>query len=255
MSSPIVSNERVTFRIAYEDPHLLIVEKRARLVTAPGVGHQDDTLLNGLFARYGKQLHNLGANRDWGLVHRLDKDTSGLLVVTRSADAYDAMREAFASREIRKFYWAVCRKAPNKPDGVIKRPIIEETKRNSKYTATKTARIGASGKPAATAYRTLEVSPAAALIEARPVTGRLHQVRVHLDSIGATVLGDPAYGPKMAQTASPRLALHAHRIAFTHPITGESIDISSPYPRDLRPMLKRMLLSRPDVPDAGKGEE
>ncbi len=250
MPLPVAANPRVTFSVVYEDPHLLVVEKRARLVTAPGVGHQDDTLLNGLMAVYGKQLGNLGAARDWGLVHRLDKDTSGLLVVSLDAQAYDALRLAFAQREVRKFYWAVCRRAPNKPQGVIKRPIIEETKRKDRYTSTKSARIGTSGKAALTAYRTLEVSPSAALIEARPVTGRLHQVRVHLDSIGATVLGDPVYGPKMVRNASPRLALHAHRICFDHPVTGEPVDVSSAFPRDLRPMLKRMLLSRPDLADA-----
>ena len=115
-----------------------------------------------------------------------------------------------------------------------------------RYTSTKTSRIGASGKPAVTAYRVLQVSPAAALVEARPITGRLHQVRVHLDSIGATVLGDDVYGPKGARAASPRLALHAHRLAFRHPITGDELDIRSLFPRDLRPTLRRMMLELPE---------
>lgn len=244
---PPPPNDRITFRIAYEDQHILVVNKRARLVTAPGIGHEDDTLLNGLIAQYPKQLTPLGDRRDWGLVHRLDRTTSGLLLVALTADAYDSLRAKFETRDIRKFYWAVCRSTPNKPAGVIKRPIIEEVKRVSKYTSTKTARIGNSGKPAVTAYRVLQSSPGGSLIEARPVTGRLHQVRVHLDSIGATVLGDEFYGPAMARAAAPRLALHAHRLSLDHPITGEPLDIRSAYPRDLRPLLKRMRLDRPDL--------
>lgn len=249
MSAP-TPNDRVTFRVAYEDGDLLVVGKRSRLVTAPGVGHDDDTLLNGLMARFPKQLARLGARRDWGLVHRLDRGTSGLIVVALSADAYDGLRESFETRQVRKFYWALCRGTPNKPAGVIKRPIIEEVHRASKYTSTKTSRIGNSGKAAVTAYRVLQSSPAGSLIEARPVTGRLHQVRVHLDSIGATVLGDEYYGPAIARGASKRLALHAHRIAFAHPVTGEALDIRTPFPRDLRPLLKRMRLDRPDLGEA-----
>jgi 23S rRNA pseudouridine1911/1915/1917 synthase len=246
----VTPNERVTYRLAYEDEHILVIEKRARLVTAPGVGHEDDTLLNGLVATHGTPLRNLGTSRDWGLLHRLDKATSGLLVVALTPPAYDGLREAFESRAVRKFYWAVCRSTPNKPSGVIRKPVVEEVKRATRYTSTKTARVGASGKAALTAYRALQSSGSACLIEARTVTGRLHQVRVHLDSIGATVLGDDLYGPKIARMSSPRLALHAHRIAFLHPVTGEEIDQRSMFPRDLRGMLKRMRLTRPDLESA-----
>ncbi|VAX40852.1 Ribosomal large subunit pseudouridine synthase D [hydrothermal vent metagenome] len=254
MAAP-TPNERVTFRVAHEDDDLLVVVKRARLVTTIGIGHEDDTLLNGLMARYPKQLARLGASRDWGLVHRLDRGTSGLIVVALSPDAYDGLRELFESRSVRKLYWALCRSTPNKPAGVIKRPIIEEIRKATKYTSTKTARIGNSGKPAVTAYRVLQSSPAGSLIEARPVTGRLHQVRVHLDSIAATVLGDEFYGPAIARAASKRLALHAHRLAFTHPITGDELDLRTSFPRDLRPLLKRMRLERPDLAEHEIPEE
>lgn len=240
-----ISNGRVTFGVPYADDDVLVVEKRAKLVTAPGVGHADDTLLNGLMARYGGRLSSLGSKRDWGLLHRLDRGTSGLLVVGLSKDAYDGLRAAFETRSVRKFYWAVCRRAPNKRAGVIKRPIVEEVKRVDKYTSTKTARIGRSGKAAVTAYRVLEESVSGCLVEARPVTGRLHQVRAHLDSISATVLGDEFYGPDIARKASSRLALHAHRLVFCHPLTGETVDIHSAFPRDLRGLLTRMHLHVP----------
>lgn len=243
----IEPNPRITFGVRYADEHLLVVQKSPRQVTQPGIGHEHDTLLNGLFAVHGPVLQRLGRARDFGLVHRLDRDTSGLLAVALDADAYDGLRAAFASRNIRKFYWAVSHKAPREPTGVIKRPIIEQERRKSRYTSEKIARLAPGGKPAVTAYRVLETSPLAALIEARPVTGRLHQIRVHLDSIGAGILGDRLYGPARTNEAAHRLALHAHRIVFDHPITGETIDVTSPFPRDLRGLLRRLDLHRPDL--------
>ncbi len=249
-SGIIEPNERVTFRTAYEDEHLLVVEKPSRVVSTPGVGHEHDTLLNGLVARYQKQLINLGNVRDHGMLHRLDKETSGLLVVALNQHAYDGLREQFEQRTVKKFYWAITHKAPKENEGVIRKPISDVVKRASRYTSTRTSRIDRNGKSAVTAYRVLQESALAALIEARPVTGRLHQIRVHLDSVGAAVLGDQLYGPKIVREASPRLALHSHRLSFVHPITGETIDTRTPFPRDLRTTLKKMNLSRPDTPDS-----
>jgi len=254
-SLSIEPNERVTFRVRHEDEELMVVQKRSGLVTQPGIGHQHDTLLNGLFAHCGETLQNLGAARDFGLVHRLDKETSGLLVVAKRGRAYDDLREQFAGRSVRKFYWAIAHKAPRDTEGVIKRPIEEVVKRNSKYTSTKTAKLAGSGKPAVTAYRVLESNYNAALIEARPVTGRLHQVRVHLASIGCAVLGDELYGPKAVNNASHRLALHSHRLCFTHPETGEAMDFRTSWPQDLKKILARVGLNRPDLPRGGNADE
>lgn len=245
-SGQIQSNDRVTFSVRYEDSDLLVVEKPARVVTQPGVGHEHDTLLNGLFSQYGDRLQQLGVARDFGLIHRLDRETSGLLVVALSSNGYDAMRSLFETREVSKYYWAICHKAPKEPQGVIKKAIAEEVKRKDRYTSIKFAKISAHGKPAATAYRVLASNEIGALIEARPVTGRLHQVRVHLDLIGCAVLGDPQYGPNLVRKAAPRLALHAHRLVFDHPITGEKIDIGTKFPRDLRGVLKKIRLPGPD---------
>lgn len=243
-------NPRVTYRTHFEDDHLLVVEKRSGLVTQPGVGHTTDTLLNGLFDAYGPRLQNLGQPRDFGLVHRLDRDTSGLLAVALTAAAYDGLRAAFEQREVRKFYWAVCKSAPREPEGVIRLSLDERIQRIDRYTSVRRGTISKSGKPALTAYRVLEANDLGALIEARPVTGRLHQIRLHLNAIGATVLGDPLYGGEAARASAPRLALHAHRLAFTHPITGERIDAQSRWPGDLRLLLKKHELSRPDLADA-----
>ncbi|MDF1809822.1 MAG: RluA family pseudouridine synthase [Phycisphaerales bacterium] len=246
-SGYIEPNERVTFSIKYEDNDLLVVEKPTRVVTQPGVGHEHDTLLNGLFVKYGKQLQQLGQARDFGLVHRLDRETSGVMLVALTAKAYDGLRKQFEERKIVKYYWALCHKAPKDPEGVIRRPILDQLKRTSRYTSVRKASISGAGKPALTAYRVLSTSNKAAMIEARPVTGRLHQVRIHMDLIGSAVLGDKLYGPKIIRDASPRLALHAHRIVFTHPVKEEKMDISSKWPKDLRNTLNRLDIPRPDL--------
>ncbi len=247
MGTHIEPNPRVTYRVLHADDHLMIVEKPAGVVTAPGVGHQHDTLLNGLYATHGDRLRQLGVARDHGLVHRLDQGTSGVLAVALSRDAYDGLRAQFETRAVRKFYWAVTMKAPRDPEGVIRQPIDEVLTRKDKYTSERTARPSSSGKPALTAYRVLAESELGALIEARPVTGRLHQIRVHLSMIGAPVLGDPVYGSHRSRGASARLALHAHRLALTHPVTGDELDLRTLFPRDLRGLLKRLGLPRPDL--------
>lgn len=242
------TNERVTYGIAHQDEHMLVVRKRAGLVTEPGVGHERDTLLNGLMDEYGNRLRQLGEKRDFGLVHRLDKETSGLLLVALTPDAYDGLRAAFENRKVEKYYWAICNKAPREDSGVIRLNLDELVERSSRYTSTRTAKVvrGSGGKPALTAYRVVAASELGALIEARPVTGRLHQVRAHLSAIGASVLGDPVYGPKAARGASKRLALHAHRVKFEHPVTGEAMDIKVPLPPDLRRLLTRLDIERPE---------
>ena len=246
-SGYIQSNERVTFSIKYEDNDLLVVEKPTRVVTQPGVGHEHDTLLNGLFVKYGKQLQQLGQARDYGLVHRLDRETSGVMLVALTAQAYDGLRKQFEERKINKYYWALCHKAPRESQGVIRRPILEQLKRKNRYTSIRKASISNAGKAAVTAYRVISESHKAALIEARPVTGRLHQVRIHMDLIGSAVLGDKLYGPNIVKHASPRLALHAHRIVFTHPIKEERMDIRTKWPKDLRTTLNRLDVPRPDL--------
>ena len=121
----------------------------ARTPTQPGKGHERDTLLNGLFAAFGPQLQNLGRARDFGLLHRLDRQTSGLLIVGLRPRSYDALRGQFEKRAIKKFYWALASRTPKKPSGVIRRPILEEADEK------KTARISSAGKPSVTAYRGL----------------------------------------------------------------------------------------------------
>lgn len=239
----IEPNPKITYTQRFRDEHLLVVDKPARIVTQPGLGHDRSALLNGLFADFGNELQQLGAKRDYGLLHRLDRETSGLLIVALTANAYDALRIAFEERHVKKYYWAAVKKAPTPPTGVVRMSIVEvSAKRDNSPRPVKLARLSAGGKPAVTAYRTLAASDMGALVECRPVTGRLHQVRVHMDAIGCAILGDDFYAPAGVASAAPRLALHAHRICFTHPITGAEIDIRSPMPRDLRAVLTKLRL-------------
>lgn len=250
----IEPNPKVRFKVRYQDDHVVVIDKPHGLVTQPGKGHEHDSLLNGLFAyedsAWGIRLQKLGAERDYGLLHRLDRETSGLLVAALSAPAYDALRRQFELREIRKFYWAICSKSPKLPSGVIKKPILEVNApaKADLYASrnVKIARISPAGKPALTAWRVLCGNNFGSLIEARPVTGRLHQVRVHLDAIGCPILGDGFYAPAYTRGIAPRLALHAHRVAFTHPITGQDVDIVSPFPKDLRTVLTKLKLQNPE---------
>jgi 23S rRNA pseudouridine1911/1915/1917 synthase len=233
-------NERVTFGVRYEDEHLVVVEKPSGVVTQPGTSHERDSLLNGLFARWGTRLQQLGRVRSFGLLHRLDRETSGLVCVAFDAPTYDAISNAFREREVRKFYWALVRGEPNAEKGTIKRPLAEV--RAERLTSV----VSNSGKPALTAYRVLARGNGATLLECRAVTGRLHQVRVHLASIHCPILGDGLYAQGAVAAASGRLALHAHRLAFEHPSSGAEIDVRSDWPNDLKPVLKRVGIDRPD---------
>jgi 23S rRNA pseudouridine1911/1915/1917 synthase len=244
----IEPNENVTFKVRYEDEDVVVVNKPARVVTLPGLGHEKDSLLNGLFAKYGPKLQNLGKSRDFGLLHRLDRDTSGLVILALRAQAYDRLREIFEQREVGKYYWAVVRGRPKGNSGVIKRPIAEyEGKTGNDPRVKKLARISSAGKPAVTAYRLLEASAVGSVLECRAVTGRLHQIRVHLESISCPIFGDEFYGPAGIRGAAPRLALHAHRVVFPHPVTRAKVDVQSPWPSDLKGLLKRLGLRRPDL--------
>jgi 23S rRNA pseudouridine1911/1915/1917 synthase len=235
----IAPNERVLFKIHHADEHFVVVEKPPHIVTQPGLAHEDDSLLNGLFAKWGTRMQNLGKERDFGLLHRLDRETSGLVVAALTKSAYDHIRAQFADRRIRKFYWAVTAGRPRAASGIIRKPILEHESRSKKL-----AKISNAGKPALTAYRVLQTTNLGTLLECRAITGRLHQIRVHLASIGCSILGDGFYA-KDSGGPRTRLALHAHRIILEHPVTGAKVDIRSGWPTDLKGLLKTLRLENP----------
>lgn len=244
----VTPNDKITYKLSHEDQHVLVVGKPARIVSVPGLGHDRSSLLNALFVRYGPRLQQLGKDRAYGMLHRLDRDTSGLLMVALTKDAYDHLRGQFERREVAKFYWALCHGAPKKPEGVVRLPISEfQAKVPGEHGTKKLARVGSSGEEAVTAYRVVAQGMGCSLMECRAITGKLHQVRVHLESLGCPILGDSFYAPASVRDMAPRLCLHAHRLAFTHPATGERIDVRSTWPDDLRGTLKRLGIAKPSA--------
>lgn len=212
---PPQPNRRLRLRVVHEDPDLVVVNKPPGLAMHPGPGHGTDTALNALVGRF-PDLLELGHERGWGLVHRLDRDTSGLLAVARTARAYDALVAAFRERRVKKEYLALVAGAPRAPAGEVDLPVA--------------------GKDALTRYDVAERAGGASLVRAWPVTGRTHQVRVHMAHLGCPVLGDARHGAGAPSTAVrvPRLALHAHRLELPHPATGDPLLLEAPLPRDLR---------------------
>ena len=226
--------------IAYEDEHLIVVDKPAGLVVHPAAGNHDGTLVNALLHHCRGQLSGIGGVARPGIVHRIDKDTSGLLVVAKSDVAHEGLARQFADHSIERAYLAVTSGNPMPPAGTIRGNIARSNANRKKMALVDDGR----GKHAVTHYRTLEVLPGAGLVECRLETGRTHQLRVHLSSIGHALLGDPVYGrtpaklrPLLARLGFQRQALHAAELGFIHPVTGERLLFVNELPADMRHLL------------------
>ncbi len=239
MNLSIAPNAKVPFRIVHGDEDLLVVEKPAGVVTQPGKKHERTSLLNGLFATYGNLLQNLGEARDWGLLHRLDRETSGLIVVALTKSAYDHLLDQFKRRIVKKVYWAIVFGTPKPLQGVIQKPIREAVG------ARKRAVIDRAGQQAITAYRVLQSADEVSLIEARPKTGRLHQIRVHLADMGHPLLGETDYAGKIRLPNVRRLCLHEAELSVLQPTSGHRLTFSLPWPADLKGVLSKYGLAEP----------
>ena len=214
--------EDVGLRIAYEDDHLLVVDKPAGVVVHPSAGHGTGTLVHGLLA-----LGAAGGEEDRpGIVHRLDRDTSGLLVVARSDEAHARLKRLVQRRELEREYLTLVRGRPRSRAGRIEAPIGRDRRDPTRHSL-ETDRP----REAVTHFELVEQIDQHALLRVRLETGRTHQIRVHLAAIGLPVVGDPLYGAP--DPALGRQFLHATRLAFTHPFTGERVEVESPLPADL----------------------
>jgi 23S rRNA pseudouridine1911/1915/1917 synthase len=215
--------------IAYEDEHLFVVDKAARVVVHPAPGHASGTLAQAL-AKAGAA----GGEEDRpGIVHRLDRDTSGLLVVARSPEAYDRLQQLVKRRALTREYVALVVGRPRSRSGTIDAPVGRDRHDRLRHSLdTDTPRA------AVTHFELEELLPQHALLLVRLETGRTHQIRVHLAAIDLPVAGDPTYGVA-GDLGLDRQFLHAARLAFEHPITGEPVDVSSPLPPDLAAALER----------------
>src|SRR3990172_8149977 len=223
--------ERIPIAIIYQDRNILVVDKPAGLTVHPAPGHPRGTLVNALLA-ICPDLQGIAGTLRPGIVHRLDKDTSGLLVVAKNDRAQRSLAQQLKEREVRKTYLALVHGVPRPADGVIEAPIGRHPKNRKKMA------VVAGGRAAETRYRTRQVLDGYALLEVQPVTGRTHQIRVHLAAIGHPVVGDATYGRRSAVIG--RQFLHAHRLAFTLPTSRRLVEFESPLPRDLREALEEM---------------
>ncbi len=218
--------EDIPVPVVYEDGYLLVVAKPAGLVVHPAPGHPSGTLVNALLARAGRLPGDAGRP---GIVHRLDAGTSGLMIVATDEAAYDALRKAMSGHEIDRTYIALVEGTPP-ASGEIDAPL-GRSPRNRKKIA-----VVAGGREARTSYRRVESFREASLLEVTPHTGRTHQIRVHLSAAKHPVVGDGVYGRDRKLAARLGLArpfLHAARLAFDHPITGERVELEEPLPEDL----------------------
>ena len=228
--------------IVFEDAHLVVVDKPAGMVVHPAAGNQDGTLVNALLHHCAGRLSGINGIARPGIVHRIDKDTSGLLVVAKSDAAHEGLARQFADHSITRRYLAVCAGHPAPPAGTIAGRIGRSVHDRKKMAVLPddTTR----GKHAVTHFETLRHLNHAALLECRLETGRTHQVRVHCASIGHALLGDPVYGrtPKplrqvLESLGFHRQALHAARLGFSHPISAETLDFRAELPADMRELI------------------
>jgi 23S rRNA pseudouridine1911/1915/1917 synthase len=222
--------------VAYEDEHLIVIDKPAGLVVHPAAGNFDGTLVNALLHHCRGSLSGIGGVERPGIVHRIDKDTSGLMVAAKTDPAHVGLAAQFAKHSIDRRYKAIVAGNPRPAEGIIDAPLARSSANRKKIAIVEDGR----GKRAVTHYSTIQRLRGAALVECRLETGRTHQVRVHMASIGHPLLGDPVYGrtrPEHREILNrlnfKRQALHAARLGFVHPVTSAPLCFDSEIPSDM----------------------
>jgi 23S rRNA pseudouridine1911/1915/1917 synthase len=227
----------IPLRVIFEDEHLLIVDKPAGLVVHPAAGNPDGTLVNALLHHCGGSLSGIGGVARPGIVHRIDKDTSGLLVVAKTDVAHEGLAKQFAAHSIERRYLAIVDGVPKASEGSVDAPLARSSTNRKKISIVE----GSRGKRAVTHWRRLKILRDAALVECCLETGRTHQVRVHMASLGHPLLGDPVYGRsgknsrELLKTLNfHRQALHAAELGFTHPVTNHRLSFGSAMPTDMQ---------------------
>jgi len=248
---PRIVSEPRPLTIVHEDDDVLVLDKPAGEVVHPGAGVQSGTLANALL-HHAPAIATVGGEGRPGIVHRLDRDTSGLLVVAKTEETYLALVEALRARKVRRTYLAIAWGDPGPSSGTIELPIGRDPRDRKRMAVVR----GPTGKPAVTHWKVLERYGLATLIEARLETGRTHQIRVHLEAVRHPVVGDPGYGGRVRKLLSlrpaerslahallrllRRQALHAVELEFAHPRTGERLRFRSEPPLDIREALDRL---------------
>ena len=227
----------IPLKIVFEDEHLLVIDKPAGLVVHPAAGNRDRTLVNALLHHCGASLSGIGGVARPGIVHRIDKDTSGLLVVAKTDVSHEGLAKQFAAHSIDRRYLAIVSGVPRTSGGTIDAPLARSSANRKKMAVVKDGR----GKQAVTHWKRLAMLRDAALVECRLETGRTHQVRVHMASIGHPLIGDPYYGGSgkshrklLNELGFHRQALHAAELGFIHPVTNHRLSFDSGMPPDMQ---------------------
>lgn len=240
--NPQAYPQDIPIAVVHEDADLIVVDKPAGMVVHPAAGNWDGTLVNALLHHCRGELSGIGGVARPGIVHRIDKDTSGLLVVAKSDRAHEGLARQFADHSLERAYLAVCAGHPLPLAGTIDQRIGRSDANRKKMAVIDSN--SSRGKHAVTHYKTIKRLSHCALIECRLETGRTHQVRVHLASIGHALLGDPAYGrtpaplrPLLKDLHFERQALHAAILGFIHPVSGNALRFSSEIPSDMRELI------------------
>jgi 23S rRNA pseudouridine1911/1915/1917 synthase len=235
----------IPLKVEFEDEHLLVVDKPAGLVVHPAAGNRDGTLVNALIHHCGGSLSGIGGVARPGIVHRIDKDTSGLLVVAKTDVAHEGLAKQFAAHSIDRKYLAIVSGIPKASEGTVDAPLARSSANRKKIAIAPEGR----GKRAVTHWKRLQVLRDSALIECRLETGRTHQVRVHMGFIGHPLLGDPVYGrsSKVHREVLKRLdfhrqALHAAGLGFTHPVTKHRLSFASGMPPDMQELFTALVV-------------
>lgn len=233
----------IALEIVYEDDHLVIVDKPAGMVVHPAAGNFDGTLVNALLHHCAGRLSSIGGVARPGIVHRIDKDTSGLLVVAKTDVTHEGLSAQFARHSIDRRYQAIVAGVPNPASGTVDAPLARSSANRQKMAIVAEGR----GKRAVTHFRLVTPLREAALIECRLETGRTHQVRVHMTSIGHPLLGDPVYGRTrtvhrdvLNQLDFKRQALHAAVLGFVHPVSKENLSFKSAVPSDMQELFRAL---------------
>lgn len=225
--------EAIPLVVLYEDEQVAVVDKPAGMVVHPAFGHQTGTLVNAVLARW-PQIAAFAEPGRAGIVHRLDKETSGVILIAKTPQALESLRTQFKARTIRKRYLALVEGLPQTPEGVIDAPIGRDSRQRKRMAVLR------DGREALTEFRVVEVFASYSLLEVWPKTGRTHQIRAHLAFIGHPVVGDTVYGRRKQPFTLKRHFLHAASITFAHPISGEPITVESPLPVALQNLLDKL---------------
>jgi len=223
-------NDRLRLELVHQDELVVVANKAPGMVTEPGTSHRDDSLLNALAARFGGRLLRLGERRDYGLLHRLDRQTSGCVACALDPDAYDAIRGQFEARSVEKRYLAVVRGRMRAGTQTVALGL-EERRAPAPEGTRLVSVVSRAGKPAVTELTVLATSSTHTLVSCEPRTGRLHQIRVHLAHLGFPIAGDPVYGlgARLLEPTAGRelpLGLHAWRLGFSH--SAGRVDAAAP---------------------------